>query len=121
MANDPITVTSSNGTNLGPGLRMVTFEIAGPADYDATNGSAFDLTSYLKNRIDNVTISAVDAKADALVIANYVNDDMTDLDGGAVFFSWNPAAAVSSAAPFANVADTTDLSGYVFFVTVVGE
>lgn len=119
MADDPITVVSSSALNLGPGKRLVNLKISGPADYDATNGAAFDLTSYLKNRIDSVSFGAVDAKADALVKADYVNDDMTDLDGGAVYFTWS--AAGTSAAVFGNVADTTDLSGYVFFVTVIGE
>jgi len=117
MADDPITVTTAVGHNLGPGLRQVNFKIAGPADYDATNGSAFDLTSYFKNRIDNVIIDAVDAKADALLKGNYVNDDMTDLDGGAVHFTWATGDAGAGVA----VTDATDLSGYVFFVTAFGE
>jgi len=122
MADDPVTVTSSRGSNLGPGCRMVRFKLAGPGDYDASgDGAKFDLTSYFKNRIDSVTFGAVDAKADALVKIDYVNDDMTDLDGGYLKFSWNPAAAVTSAAVFADVANGTDLSGYVFYCTVIGE
>ena len=122
MANDPVTITSATGSNLGPGCRIVRFKLAGPADYDATGvGAPFDLSSYFKNRIDSVSFGAVDAKADALIKIDYVNDDMTDLDGGALKFSWNPAAAASSAAVFADVADQTNLSGYVFYCTVIGE
>lgn len=120
MADDPMTINSSQAINIAPGMRTVNFVMSGPADYDSTNGSALDLTSYFTTQIWNVTFSSVDAKADALVIAAYVNDDMTDLDGGAVYFTWNPAAAVSSAAVLANVANATNLSGYKWMVTAMG-
>ena len=121
MANDPVTVTSSKGSNVAPGCRVVRFKLAGPADYDTNDGAKFDLSSYFKNRIDSVWFGAVDAKADALIKIDYVNDDMTDLDGGALRFSWNPAISVSAAGIFAEVDNGEDLSGYVFYCTVVGE
>jgi hypothetical protein len=120
MADDPMTIESSQAINVAPGLRTVQFVMSGPADYDSTNGSALDLSDYFTTQIWNVVFSAVDAAADALVIPTYVNDDMTDLDGGAVYFTWNPAAAASSAAVFANVDNTTNLSGYKWMVTVSG-
>ena len=116
MANDPMTVTSSVGFNLAPGLRQVEFLVAGPADFDATNGAAFDLSSYFSSAIYNVSFGACDAKADVLTEARYVNDDMTDLDGGAVYFTW----ATGNAGVGVATTDTTDLSGYVWKVTATG-
>ena len=118
MADDPMTVTSATGINLAPGMRAVEFKLTGPADYDATNGAAFDLSSYFTTKIYSVSWGAVDAKADALVKPDYVNDDMTDLDGGAVYFTWTNAG--TSAAVFGNVTDQTNLSGYVFYCTATG-
>ncbi len=116
MANDPMTVTSAVGFNLAPGLRQVEFLVAGPADLAATNGAAFALPPYFSSVIYNVSFGAADAKADVLTVANYVNDDMTDLDGGAVFFTW----ATGDAGVGVVTTDTTDLSGYVWKVTATG-
>lgn len=105
--------------NIAPGKREVILLVAGPADYDATNGAAMDLStaSYGISTIHNVTFGAVTAKADALVLPTYVNDDFTDTDGGAAYFSWSGTAG----AVLANVDDTTDLSGYEWRCTVTGE
>ena len=118
MADDPMTLSVSRQINLAPGLVEVVYLATGPADYDATNGAAMDVSAYFQT-IDSVTFNAVTAKADALVIPRYVNDDFTDADGGAVYFTWDPADG-GAAEVFANVDDTTNLSGYQWRVTVRG-
>jgi hypothetical protein len=118
MADDPMTLTFVKQTNLAPGLVRVVYLAAGPADYDATNGAAMDVSTYFQT-IDNVTFGACTAKADALICTpKYVNDDFSDADGGAVYFTWDSATA--AAAVLDNVTDTTDLSGYEWRVIVEG-
>lgn len=110
MADDPVTLSSVEEFNLDPGLKYVTGLCTGPADYDATNGAAMDVSSYLQT-IHFISFGGVTAKADALVYPTYVNDDYTDADGGAVYFTWDPADG-GAAEVFANVDDTTNLGGY---------
>ena len=121
MADDPMTVDASTQTTIREGLVMWDFTLSGPEDYDSTNGSAFDLTDYVTS-IKNVIFGSVTAAADCLVIPRYVNDDMDDPDGGAVYFTWNPACSgdAQNAAVLANVANATNLSGYQWSVTVFG-
>lgn len=117
MADDPMTVDAAEEITLREGLKVVFLTVSGPADYDATNGAALDVSSYVSS-IKDISLNMVTAKADALLFARYVNDDITDSDGGAVFFTWDSSTAAD--AVFENVADTTDLSGYQFRVTLFG-
>lgn len=117
MADDPVTISGAVSYNLGPGMRVTTGLIAGPADYDATNGAAFDVSSYVSS-IKYLHVGACTAAADNLVVPRYVNDDMTDADGGAVFYTWDSDSAAD--AVLENVADTTDLSGYQFQFLLIG-
>jgi len=121
MADDPMTLTFVKQRNRGPGDVEVVYLAAGPADYDATNGAAMDVSTYFQT-IDNLVFGPVTAKADALVYPKYVNDDFDDADGGAVYFTWDTAndGDAQNARAFSNVADTTDLSGYEWRVTVTG-
>ena len=121
MADDPMTVDSSESINLRPGRVEWTLLVSGPEDYDATNGAAFDVSSYV-NAIKSLDFGACTAKADALITPRYVNDDLTDADGGAVYFTWDTANSgdAENARAFSNVADTTDLSGYQWQVTLSG-
>jgi hypothetical protein len=108
MADDPVTISGVTEFNLAPpGLKYVTGLITGPADYDATNGAAMDVSTYFQT-VHDIQFGLVTAKADALVVPRYVNDDITDADGGAVYFTWSGTAG----AVLANVDDTTNLSGY---------
>ena len=66
MADDPMTLTFVKQRNRGPGDLEVTYLAAGPADYDATNGAAMDVSTYFQT-IDNVVFGGVTAKADALI------------------------------------------------------
>lgn len=110
MADDPMTINSATQFTIREGLKFVFLKTTGPADYDATNGAAFDVSSYVSN-IYGLVPCGVDAKADALVKFDYVNDDMTDADGGAVFISESGTAD----AVFDNADDTTNFSGYVVY------
>lgn len=111
MADDPVTLSIEHRFTLANGCRMIVGTCTGPADYDATNGAACDLSDEFESDLYAVDFPGVDAKADCLVYPTYVNDDYTDLDGGAVYFTWGTA---EDDEPFRNVADTTDLSGYVW-------
>ncbi|MHC5062110.1 MAG: hypothetical protein ACYTFK_13680 [Planctomycetota bacterium] len=115
MADDPITVDSSEKITIRDGLVKWRLTCSGPADYDATNGAAFDVSSYV-TEIWDISFNSVTAKADALVLATYVNDDFDDADGGAVYFTWSGTAG----AVLANVDDTTNLSTYQWQVVVEG-
>ena len=117
MADDPITVDSSESFNIRPGVVMWTLLCSGPADFDATNGAALDVSSYV-TAIKFIDFGACTAAADNLVVPRYVNDDLTDADGGAVYFTWDSDSAAD--AVLENVADTTDLSGYQFQVLLIG-
>ena len=117
MANDPITVDAATSFTLREGLCLHTLTCSGPADYDATNGSAFDVSDYVSS-IYHISFTSVTAKADALLYATYVNDDFTDADGGAVYFTWDSSTAAD--AVFENVTDTTNLSGYQWQVLIIG-
>jgi hypothetical protein len=122
MADDPMTVDAvvlERSADLG--VRVTKLKVSGPADYDATNGSAFDISTYTSNVYD-VQFGGVTAKADALVIPRYVNADWTDATAGLVYFTWDEAndGATQAARALANVADTTDLSGYQWYVTTEG-
>lgn len=109
------TITET-GRRCLPGNLTLYGTFAGPASYDATNFDAFDLSDYF-SKVLGVEITAVDAAADALVKADYVNDDMTDTDGGVIAYSWTGA---SGSAVLANVTNTTNLSGYVFHFKAEG-
>ena len=119
MADDPVTITADTEFTLANGVRMIEGTITGPADYDATNGAAADFSDYFDDKIYSVCIGGVDAKADALVLCTYVNDDYEDTDGGACYFTWEDADG-SNARVLENVADTTDLSGYVWKYVAFG-
>lgn len=115
MADDPMTVVSAVPTVIRDGLVLWDILAAGPADYDVTNGSAFDVSAYV-SAIKQLSFGAVTAKADALVVPRYVNDDLTDADGGAVYFTWSGTAG----AVLDNADDTTNFSGYQWQVTLMG-
>jgi hypothetical protein len=115
MADDPITKSKVREYTSAPGQKTVIYLVTGPADYDATNGAAADFSGDFV-KIDNVTFGGVTAKADALVIPRYVNDDYDDADGGAVYFTWSGTAG----AVLANVDDTTALTAYQWRCTVTG-
>lgn len=117
MADDPMTVDSATSFTLREGLKMTTLTVSGPADYDATNGAAFDVSDYCSS-IYFIHFGAVTAKADALINARYVNDDLTDADGGAAYFTWDASTAAD--AVFENVTDQTNLSGYQWQVLLIG-
>jgi len=117
MANDPMTVVSAASFTLREGLSYHSLIVSGPADYDVTNGAAFDVSAYVSS-IYSLIPASVTAKADALINIAYVNDDMTDADGGACYFTWDSSTA--SDGVFENVTDTTNLSGYVWQVTIIG-
>lgn len=117
MADDPMTLSDVTSTTIREGLVMVNGFAAGPADYDATNGSAMDVSSYVTTIESGVILAGVTAKADALIYATYVNDDFDDADGGAVYFTWGTAEDDEA---FRNVSDTTDLSGYQWRFTLFG-
>jgi hypothetical protein len=121
VADDPMTVDTSEKITLREGLAIWRLKCSGPADYDATNGSAFDVSSYV-SKIWSCDFNAVTAKGDALAIATYVNDDFDDADGGAVYFTWDTANSgdAENARLLSNVADQTDLSGYQWLVTLIG-
>ena len=110
------TLSNVKKIKLGAGFLKITAEFAGPASYDATNGDALDLSDYFAE-VTGVFWGGVEAAADTLVKAEYVNDDMTDTDGGAIYYSWTGA---SGSAVLANVTNATNLAGYTFYVTAEG-
>lgn len=122
MADDPMTLASVTSTTIREGLVLVEGLASGPADYDATNGASMDVSSYVTAIKGGIDFTSVTAKADALVYPTYVNDDMTDADGGAVYFTWSPAKTgdAENAEIFDNVADTTDLSDYQWTFSILG-
>ena len=104
--------------NLAPGLKIVTALVTGAASYDSTNGDALDVSSYVQT-MDYVSIKGgVTAAGDALVKADYVNDDFDDADGGALFYTWS--ADGTDGEPFINVTNATDMSGYQFQLLIIG-
>ncbi len=111
-----MTLTTVRQYNLGAGKVEFVLLGAGPTSYDSTDGSAMDVSAYV-TKIDNIVFGGVTAKADALVYPTYVNDDFDDADGGAVYFTWNDD---STSGVFENVANTTNLSGYEWRVTLTG-
>ncbi len=111
-----MTLTKVRQYNLGAGKVEIILLAAGPTSYDATNGSAMDVSAYVTN-IDNVVFGGVTAASDALIYPVFVNDDYNDADGGAVYFTWNDD---STSGVFENVANTTNLSGYEWRVTLTG-
>ena len=115
MADDPVTISGVKQTNMELGQKRITGLITGPADYDATNGAAMDVSAYVQS-IDYLDFGLCTAKGDALVRPKYVNDDITDADGGAVYFTWSG----TDGAVMKNVDDTTDLSGYVWQFLLIG-
>ena len=117
MANDPMTVNSAKEITIRDGVHMVSLLVSGPADYDAANGSALDVSAYVTT-IDFISFGACTAAVDNLVVPRYVNDDLDDADGGAVFFTWQGDTAID--AVFENVADTTSLAAYQWQVLLVG-
>lgn len=117
MADDPMTISDVESITIREGLAIITGLATGPEDYDATNGAAMDLSTYLVTFPGGVAFNGVTAKADALIYPTYVNDDFDDADGGAVYFTWGTAEDDEA---FRNVADTTDLSGYQWRFTVFG-
>lgn len=121
MANDPITMGTVTQFNVCPGKIKCEFLATGPADYDATNGSALDLSTYFET-ITSVTFAGVTAADDALVYATYVSADYDDASAGAVYFTWDTAndGNAQNARAFSNVADTTNLGGYQWRVVVEG-
>ena len=117
MADEPVTFASVKEHNIGPGLKMVTGLMTGGTDYDADPGQLADVSSYVQT-IQHISFGGATAAADALVYPTYINDDMTDADGGAVVYTWDSDSAAD--AVFENVADTTDMSGYVWTFMIVG-
>jgi hypothetical protein len=118
MADEPMTLSSVVEFNVMPGLKIVTGLATGGTDYDADPGQLLDLSSYFQV-IYNMQFGGATAAADALVYPTYINDDFTDADGGAVVYTWDPADG-SAAEVFANVDDTTNMSGYVWRFTAIG-
>jgi len=89
------------------GSKIITGLATGPADYDATNGSAMDVSAYFQT-IETINFhGGCTAKADPLQ-ANpmYINDDFDDADGGAVYFSEDNTGGPGV---FANVTDADSL------------
>jgi hypothetical protein len=117
MADEPMTLSSVVEFNVMPGLKIVTGLATGGTDYDADPGQLLDLSSYFQV-IYNMQFGGATAAADALVYPTYINDDFTDADGGAVVYTWDSDSAAD--AVFENVADTTDMSGYVWRFTAIG-
>jgi len=122
MANDPMAIVSVTSVNLGPGAVMHTILTTGPADYDATGGSVFDLSSYV-TAIKFIGAGACTIKGHNLVIPRYVSANFaTGAATGAVYFTWDGAndGGVQAARVLENVADTTDLHLYSFQWVVIG-
>ncbi|MCP4540164.1 MAG: hypothetical protein GY832_23750 [Chloroflexi bacterium] len=111
MADDPMTLSDVTSTTIREGLVLVCGLAAGPSDYDATNGAAMDVSSYVTTIESGIVFAGVTAKADALIYPTYVNDDYDDADGGAVYFTWDDNADAAASA-FVNVDDTEDLDAY---------
>ena len=118
MADEPVTFSSVEQFSLRPGLKMVTGIMTGGTDYDADPGQLADLSSYVRT-IKHFSLGACTAAADALVVPRYVNSDMTAAAGGAIVYTWDPIDG-GTAAVLANVADTTNMSGYQWTFVLVG-
>ena len=92
-----------------------TYQVVGPASYDATNGENLTalvagLASILYGRVESPPVSATPAY---FLLSTAVN-----ATGDLIFrYGWT-GAAVSSA--FQNAANTTNLSTFTSVVTVVG-
>ena len=99
---------------IGPALKISTFKVEMPDAY-VQGGHALDLTAYSDEEILNVIVGA-DSAANGIV-CQYVNDDMTDLDGGAIVAFWADYDAVADGALVEVDADE-DLSTTVLRVTV---
>ncbi len=117
MANDPMTVDSSESITIRDGLVLWRITVSGPADYDATNGALFDVSDYV-SKIWQCDFGGATALADNGIIPRYINDDFDDADGGAVAFHWS--ADGTDGDVFIEVADTTSLSTYQWQVTLLG-
>ncbi|MCP4640594.1 MAG: hypothetical protein GY851_09185 [bacterium] len=117
MADDPMTLSSVTEYVMTDGLKFVAGVATGPSDYDATNGAAMDVSSYVQTIVGGISFNGVTAKADALIYPTYVNDDYTDADGGAVYFTWGTAEDDEA---FRNVSDQSDLDAYQWHFSFVG-
>jgi hypothetical protein len=118
MADDPMTVDSSEKKPMRDGMVKWRLVVSGPADYNATVGAAFDLSSYV-SKIWQCSFGGCTALADNGIIPRYINDDFDDADGGTVAFHWS--ADGTDGEVFVEVTDATNLSGYQWQVMVEGE
>lgn len=118
MADEPVTIAVNETYNLGLGLKIIVGTITGGTDYDADPGQLCDFSTYVQTIEAGPFFGGVTAAADALVYPTYVNDDFDDADGGAVVYTWDSDSAAD--AVFENVADTTDMSGYVWNFALLG-
>jgi len=116
MADDPVTLSHLASFTLREGLKLSVFQMTGPADYDADPGAPCDLSTYYDD-IYGVFFGGCDAQADALVIPTFHTTAFGTASSGKVTFSWT-GAVVSTA--LGNVTDTTNLSGYVWQMLVLG-
>jgi len=117
MADDAMTIDSTEKVPIRDGLVLWRLTCSGPADYDAATGSAFDLSSYV-SKIWMCNFGGATAIADNGIIPRYINDDFDDADGGHAVFHWS--ADGTDGEVFVEVTDTTDLSGYQWQVTLLG-
>ena len=121
MANDPMTVDSSEEITLRDGVHMVILVVSGPADYDATLGANFDLSDYVST-VKYIKFGACTLKGDALVIPRYVSADLDDSEVGDVYFTWQKADSLEGSV-MENVVTgvTAALEGYQWQVLLIGD
>jgi len=119
MADDPMTLSSVTSVTIRDGLVKVSGLAAGPADYNATVGAVMDLSAYVSTVPGGVQFGGCTAVADALVYPTWIGATSANAADGTVVFTWDSDSAAD--AVFEEVADQTNLSGYVWHFTVFGE
>ena len=118
MADDPMTVDSaSDPITIREGLSLFYLTVSGPADYNATVGSAFDISAYVSS-VYMCTLGGCTAVADNAVVPRYLNTDFTAPAAGLVVFHWS--ADGTDGEVLKEVTNATNLSAYQWQVTLLG-
>jgi hypothetical protein len=115
MANEPVTLSGVTSDNVAPGWVCVRGTLTGPALYDATNGAAFDLSSYLTTIYGGVAITGTDTQADAGYAPMYFNAAST-ASTGKLAFAWDTANSgdAEDARAFTTATEDTVMNTLVF-------
>lgn len=87
-------------------------------DYDNGTGDPCDVSDYVTAIYGGINIGGVEAIADAAVKFDYLNDDLTDADGGFMAAYWS--ADGTDGEVFIEVTDEEDLSGYTLYISFFG-